>query len=127
MSRNSFAFFPRSAVVVVVTLKVQIKNSLILHRNILLLNYSIYLQSSKIPQADWLRMGLWQPRPKYTDRVYYSSKCMPTKGETRLFHSMMRRTRRSVREVIALVAQAKESFLRSDKNMEEYIRVSDRF
>ena len=71
-------------------------------------------------------MGLWQPRPKYTDRVYYSSKCMPTKGETRLFHSMMRRTRRSVREVIALVAQAKESFLRSDKNMEEYIRVSDR-
>ncbi|KAL3869337.1 hypothetical protein ACJMK2_042031 [Sinanodonta woodiana] len=80
------------------------------------------LESSKIPQSDWLRMGLWQPRPKYTDRVYMSSGCMPTKGETRLFHAMMRRTRRSVREVVATVASAKESFLRSDKNMDEYIR-----
>ncbi|KAL4236724.1 Coiled-coil domain-containing protein 17 [Mactra antiquata] len=80
------------------------------------------LESAKVPKGDWLRMGLWQPRPKYSDRIYYSSKCMPTRGETRLFHSMMRRTRRSIREVIALVASAKESFLRSDKNMEEYIR-----
>ncbi|XP_060559794.1 uncharacterized protein LOC132719870 isoform X5 [Ruditapes philippinarum] len=80
------------------------------------------LESSKVPKGDWLRMGLWQPRPKYSDRVYYSSKAMPTRGETRLFHSMMRRTRRTIREVIALVASAKESFLRSDKNMEEYIR-----
>ncbi|XP_052774398.1 uncharacterized protein LOC128212988 isoform X3 [Mya arenaria] len=80
------------------------------------------LESSKVPQGDWLRMGLYQPRPKYSDRVYYSSKCMPTKGETRLFHSMMRRTRRTIREVIALVAPAKESFLRSDKNMEEFMR-----
>ena len=83
-----------------------------------------FKQSSKVPKGDWLRMGLWQPRPKYSDRVYYSTKAMPTRGETRLFHSMMRRTRRTIREVIALVASAKESFLRSDKNMEEYIRVS---
>ncbi|XP_052257880.1 uncharacterized protein LOC127862678 isoform X7 [Dreissena polymorpha] len=80
------------------------------------------LESSKVPQSDWLRMGLMQPRPKYSDRVYYSSRCTPTRGETRLFHSMMRRTKRTVREVITLVAPAKESYLRSDKTMEEFMK-----
>ncbi|KAJ8305994.1 hypothetical protein KUTeg_016539 [Tegillarca granosa] len=80
------------------------------------------LESSKVPQADWLRLGLWSPRPKYSDRIYYSSKCMPSRGESKLFHSMMRRPAVTNREAVAKVAQAKESFLRSDKNLEEYIR-----
>ncbi|XP_046327915.2 uncharacterized protein LOC124111997 isoform X2 [Haliotis rufescens] len=80
------------------------------------------LECSKVPQADWLRLGLWQPRPKYSDRIYYSMKCLPTKGESKLFHSLMKRTPISVRQAVARNTQAKDSFLRSDKNMEQYIR-----
>ncbi|XP_071116690.1 uncharacterized protein [Haliotis cracherodii] len=80
------------------------------------------LECSKVPQADWLRLGLWQPRPKYSDRIYYSMKCLPTKGESKLFHGLMKRTPISVRQAVARNTQAKDSFLRSDKNMEQYIR-----
>ena len=80
-------------------------------------------QQAKVPQADWLRLGLYQPRPRYTDRIYFSTKCMPSKGESKLFHSMMRRPPIKVRDAVASIAQAKESFYRNDKNLEEYIRV----
>ncbi|KAK3090147.1 hypothetical protein FSP39_009490 [Pinctada imbricata] len=80
------------------------------------------LEQKKVPQADWLRLGLHQPRPKYTDRIYFSTKCMPSKGEGKLFHSMMRRPVVTVREAVAKMAKAKESFHRSDKNVDEYIR-----
>lgn len=40
-----------------------------------------------------------------------------------MFHSMMRRPAIKVRDAVAKIAQAKESFYRSDKNLEEYIRV----
>ncbi|XP_056018546.1 uncharacterized protein LOC125668024 isoform X3 [Ostrea edulis] len=80
------------------------------------------LEQSKVPQADWLRLGLYQPRPKYTDRIYYSTKCMPSKGESKLFHSMMRRPAIKIRDAVAKIAQAKESFYRNDKNLDEYIR-----
>ncbi|XP_052098307.1 uncharacterized protein LOC127733070 isoform X1 [Mytilus californianus] len=80
------------------------------------------LEQSKVPETDWLRLGLYIPRPRYTDRIYYSSKCLPTKGESRLFHSMMKRPSISMRDAVAKLAKAKESFYRSDKNIEEYIR-----
>nr|XP_022315189.1 uncharacterized protein LOC111119376 isoform X5 [Crassostrea virginica] len=80
------------------------------------------LEQAKVPQADWLRLGLYQPRPRYTDRIYFSTKCMPSKGESKLFHSMMRRPPIKVRDAVASIAQAKESFYRNDKNLEEYIR-----
>jgi hypothetical protein len=37
-------------------------------------------QQSRVPQADWLRLGLYLPRPRYTDRIYFSHKCLPNKG-----------------------------------------------
>lgn len=80
-------------------------------------------QQSRVPQADWLRLGLYLPRPRYTDRIYFSHKCLPNKGESKLFHSMMKRPSISMREAVAKLAKAKESFYRSDKNIEEYIRV----
>ncbi|XP_061197713.1 uncharacterized protein LOC133205832 isoform X2 [Saccostrea echinata] len=80
------------------------------------------LEQSKVPQADWLRLGLYQPRPKYTDRIYYSMKCLPSNGESKLFHSMMRRPAIKIRDAVAKIAQAKESFYRNDKNLDEYIR-----
>lgn len=86
-------------------------------------DFFLSCQQSKVPQADWLRLGLYQPRPRYTDRIYFSTKCMPSKGESKLFHSMMRRPAIKVRDAVAKIAQAKESFYRSDKNLEEYIRV----
>ena len=85
---------------------------------------TIVWQSSKVSQSDWARLGLWHPRPKYSDRVYMSDKCTPLRGETKLFHAMIRRRPITVRESVALNAQAKDSFLRSDKNMEQYVRVS---
>ena len=44
-------------------------------------------QSRDIPRSDWLSLGLWEPMPNYTDRVYYSITCRPTKGETRIFNA----------------------------------------
>jgi hypothetical protein len=49
---------------------------------------------------------------------------MPSKGESKLFHSMMRRPFIKIRDAVARIAQAKESFYRNDKNLDEYIRVS---
>ena len=48
---------------------------------------------------------------------------MPSKGEGKLFHSMIRRPPVTVREAVAKMAKAKESFHKSDKNVDEYIRV----
>uniref|UniRef100_A0A8W8LP49 Uncharacterized protein n=1 Tax=Magallana gigas TaxID=29159 RepID=A0A8W8LP49_MAGGI len=80
------------------------------------------LEQSKVPKADWLKLGLYQPRPRYTDIMYISTKCMPSKGESMLFHSMMRRPAIKVRDAVAKTAQANESFYYNDKNLEEYIR-----
>ncbi|GFR57816.1 coiled-coil domain-containing protein 17 [Elysia marginata] len=80
------------------------------------------LESAKVPKADWARLGLWYPRPKYEDRVYLSGQCLPTKGESRLFHAMLTRAKTTVREAVAATTKAKESFLNSEKNMEQYIR-----
>jgi hypothetical protein len=81
------------------------------------------VQSSKVKQEDWARLGLWHARPKYSDRVYISDKCTPLRGEAKLFHYMIRRKPVTVRDAVAMNAKAKDSFLRSDKNMEQYIRV----
>ncbi|CAL1538632.1 unnamed protein product [Lymnaea stagnalis] len=80
------------------------------------------LESSKVPQADWARLGLWYPRPKYSDRVYLSGQCLPTRGESKLFHAMLKRSHTTIRDAVAATTKAKESFLSSDKNMEQYIR-----
>ncbi|XP_013082308.1 uncharacterized protein LOC106067643 isoform X1 [Biomphalaria glabrata] len=80
------------------------------------------LVATKVPQADWARLGLWYPRPKYSDRVYFSSQCVPSRGESKLFHAMMKRVPITIRDAVAATTKAKESFLSSDKNMEQYIR-----
>ncbi|XP_076440309.1 uncharacterized protein LOC143279891 isoform X2 [Babylonia areolata] len=80
------------------------------------------LESSKVPQGDWARLGLWHARPKYSDRIYISDKCTPMRGETKLFHAMIRRRPVTIREAVALNAKVKDSFLKSDKNMEQHIR-----
>ncbi|KAH9523455.1 hypothetical protein Btru_040051 [Bulinus truncatus] len=80
------------------------------------------LVSAKVPQADWARLGLWYPRPKYTDHVYLSGQCVPSRGESKLFHAMMKRIPITIRDAVAATTKAKESFLSSDKNMEQYIR-----
>ena len=62
--------------------------------------------------------------PRYSDQVYFSNKCIPTRGESIMFHAMLKRPRTTIREAVAATTKAKESFLTSDKNMEQYIRVS---
>jgi len=39
-----------------------------------------------------------------------------------MFHTMMRRPPITNREAVGKMAQAKESFFRSDKNIEEFVR-----
>lgn len=50
-------------------------------------NILLYLQSRDIPRSDWEEFGLWEPRPEYSERVYYSTTCRPGKGETRIFNA----------------------------------------
>ncbi|XP_043377543.1 coiled-coil domain-containing protein 17 isoform X3 [Chelonia mydas] len=46
------------------------------------------LRRSLIPQADWVRFGLFQPRPDYSDGVYDSGSVVPTTGERCLYSAM---------------------------------------
>lgn len=69
-------------------------------------------------------MGLWHPRPKYSDLAYYSTMCTPTKGECMMFHTLIKRTPVSVREALSLVVGPVDmAKLKTDKAKKEYIRV----
>ena len=81
------------------------------------------LQSDKVHKSEWARLGLWHPRPKYSDGVYISSKCTPTPGERKLFRAQNHDDSITVRKAVAKLAKAKDSFL-SDKTMHQYMRVS---
>ena len=83
------------------------------------------IQAEKVPQSDWERMGLWVPRPNYSEHKYYSLTCTPTKGENRLFYTLMKRTRVSIREAVHMIVNPKDAkLLRTDKGLDSYIRVS---
>ena len=90
------------------------------------LHSAFYPQAEKVPRADWERLGLWKPCPQYHQRVYISASCTPTRGEAKLFHTLMARTRVSVREAASSMVAADPNggiHGRSDRTLESYIRV----
>ncbi|XP_064626695.1 uncharacterized protein LOC135487166 isoform X4 [Lineus longissimus] len=77
------------------------------------------LLADKVPQRDWVQLGLMQPMPRYVDRIYYSLKCQPTPGETKIFHSQLKRPQ--IKIPYEVEQQSGKKF-NSDKKIEEYIR-----
>ncbi|KAF7253904.1 Coiled-coil domain-containing protein 17, partial [Varanus komodoensis] len=58
------------------------------------------LQRDMVPQTDWVKLGLFQPRPEYSDGVYYSDSAKPTIGENCFYEAMANRSVVSVREIV---------------------------
>ncbi|XP_076462102.1 uncharacterized protein LOC143294612 [Babylonia areolata] len=80
------------------------------------------LQADQVQESDRGRLGLWRPRPRYSDGAYLSTRCQPTPGETRLFRSMARRQAVAARTAVAEVSKARSSLLNKDVNIHQYIR-----
>ncbi|XP_064605743.1 uncharacterized protein LOC135470637 [Liolophura sinensis] len=80
------------------------------------------LECSRVPESDWVRLGLWQPRPAYTDRIYYSEKCRPSRGETQLLCALARRPVVTMRQVVTRLALSRDISLDNDKSLAQYIR-----
>ncbi|XP_067845688.1 uncharacterized protein [Heptranchias perlo] len=81
------------------------------------------LERDKVPKTEWIKLGLFQPRPNYDDKVYYSDKARPTTGENYLYHAMVNRSVVLVREIIPMIAGSKEQDLRTDDEIENWIRM----
>ncbi|KAI0225502.1 hypothetical protein LSAT2_023748 [Lamellibrachia satsuma] len=81
------------------------------------------LEISHVHRVQWERLGLWQPRPRYRDRIYYSLKCRPTSNEAQLFHALLRRGRVNIRSVIPKLADPPQiQKFTKDKAIENFIR-----
>jgi len=83
-------------------------------------------QADRVPHADWLKLGLLCPMPRYADCVYYSSRCRPGRGERLLLDAMQRQTRVTVREVLQHgVAQPKDlKKYQTDAELDTFLQVS---
>ncbi|XP_063003619.1 uncharacterized protein LOC134413366 [Elgaria multicarinata webbii] len=58
------------------------------------------LQRNMVSKTNWVKLGLFQPRPEYFDGVYYSDSAKPTTGESCLYEAMANRSVVSVRECV---------------------------
>ena len=82
------------------------------------------MKASKVPQSDWEKLGLFYPKPDYSEGVYSSRFCRPTKGEVAIYKSHLLRTPVTVRDALHLIVEPdEESNLRSDVSSHNYIRV----
>ncbi|XP_032660434.2 coiled-coil domain-containing protein 17 isoform X1 [Chelonoidis abingdonii] len=79
------------------------------------------LQRSLVPQADWVRLGLFQPRPDYSDGIYYSDSVVPTAGERCLYSAMGNRSAVLVREIVPQLAGNKGLELNTDEEISAWI------
>ncbi|XP_074643635.1 uncharacterized protein LOC141900574 isoform X3 [Tubulanus polymorphus] len=77
------------------------------------------LTGDKIPEKDWARYGLWVPRPRYSDRVYLSRKCEPTRGERMIFKAMLRRPQVSIAEAVEFLSGKK---ITGELKIEQFMR-----
>ena len=69
-------------------------------------------------------MGLWKPRPQYTDKAYYNLNYEPTLGESKLFHALLVRSTLTTREAVHQMADSKEArLLKNEKSMEKFLKV----
>ncbi|XP_066298690.1 uncharacterized protein [Branchiostoma lanceolatum] len=80
------------------------------------------LEAERVPQVDWPRLGLSVPKPAYSEGVYYSTKCTPTRGESQLFHAMGDRNVVLIRHCLGVISDGQEQRLKTDKATEQWIR-----
>ncbi|XP_065409802.1 coiled-coil domain-containing protein 17 isoform X1 [Chrysemys picta bellii] len=80
------------------------------------------LQRRMVPQGDWVRLGLFQPRPDYSDRIYYSDSVVPTAGERCLYSAMGNRSAVLVREIVPQLAGNEGSELNTDAEISTWIK-----
>lgn len=80
------------------------------------------LLRSAVPEADWERLGLFQPRPRYSDGVYYSDTAKPSQREACLYSAMTNRSVVLVREILDLIAGSRVQELGSDLEISEWIK-----
>ncbi|XP_043376337.1 coiled-coil domain-containing protein 17 isoform X2 [Dermochelys coriacea] len=80
------------------------------------------LQRSLIPQADWVRLSLFQPRPDYSDGVYYSDSVVPTTGERCLYSTMGNRSAVLVREIAPQLAGNEGLELNTNEEISAWIK-----
>ncbi|XP_051866605.1 uncharacterized protein LOC127567700 [Pristis pectinata] len=81
------------------------------------------LERDKVPKSEWTKLGLFQPRPNYEDKVYYSDKARPTTGENDLCHTMLNRSFVSVREIVPMIIGTKEQEFRTDIELQNWIHM----
>ncbi|CAD5123733.1 DgyrCDS12050 [Dimorphilus gyrociliatus] len=80
------------------------------------------LQRSEVPEDHWQRVGLAESRPKYSQRVYLSESCSPTRGEALLFPGMVKRTKVSIRETARILLQEVGKQRLSDHELQNKLR-----
>ncbi|XP_062919524.1 uncharacterized protein LOC134354536 [Mobula hypostoma] len=80
-------------------------------------------ERDKVPKSEWIKLGLFQPRPNYEDKVYYSDKARPTTGESDLYNAMVNRSFVSVQEMVPLIADNKEQDFRTDIELQNWIHM----
>lgn len=62
------------------------------------------LQRNMVSPKNWAKLGLFQPRPDYSDGVYFSDSAKPTAGENYFYEAMANRPAVSVREMVQQLA-----------------------
>ncbi|KAK2156510.1 hypothetical protein LSH36_211g01013 [Paralvinella palmiformis] len=81
------------------------------------------LKAEKVPQSDWLSLGIYRKPPRYSDRTYLSMDCKPTHGECQLLQSLVQRPKVSLRESLEFILEPAElRQLRTEKDVAHYIR-----
>ncbi|XP_055497671.1 uncharacterized protein LOC129700897 isoform X2 [Leucoraja erinacea] len=80
-----------------------------------------HIETDKVPKIEWTKLGLFQPRPNYEDKVYYSDKASPTTGENDIYHAMVNRSFVSVREIVPMIAGTKAQDFSTDTELENWI------
>ncbi|KAJ7332818.1 hypothetical protein JRQ81_014998 [Phrynocephalus forsythii] len=73
------------------------------------------LQRNMVPQAHCIQMGLFHPRPDYSEGVYYSDSAKPSAGEIYFYEAMMNRSVVSVREIVYQLAGYNRSLSTDEK------------
>ena len=83
-------------------------------------------QAIKVPQSDWVRLGLWVDPPAYDQGYYRSLSCKPSEGERWLYQTQSRRLAIAARDAL-MIEKDKQGALTSDKAIESFMKVSKLF
>ncbi|XP_043942785.1 uncharacterized protein LOC122814253 [Protopterus annectens] len=80
------------------------------------------LESNDDSQAGQEKTSPLQPRPNYSDGVYFSDKAKPTQGEKCLYSTMVNRSIVLVREIVAQMAGDITQDLETDDQISDWIK-----